>query len=199
MVAVLTVGALLCALTFIRANDAGISLIYDTLLYKLSTNVGVVYSYLIDDLSVRTGFWLNGQPVYSDWRPVSDLTWFGVEPNKLSFFGSIEGFVRKYLLADTSFRSKSTYFDVYGNKPFNSFSYLLKPIAFGWLAPAFLVSVFIVFRIASLLGRSFEFFSFCIVMHTVLMSFTAMPLIEIPMVLILPSSLLFISCFKARQ
>ena len=33
-----------------------ISLIYDTLLYKLSTNVGVVYSYLIDDFLFEQDF-----------------------------------------------------------------------------------------------------------------------------------------------
>lgn len=196
---VIGLGIIISILTFVRANDVGLSLIYDTLLYKLSTNVGVAYSYLTDNLSVRSGYWLNGQRAYSDWKLVSDLTWSGGSLTKLSFFGSFEDFLRKFLFPDKSFRSEAIYFDVYGNMPFNTSSYLLKPIILGWFAPTFLVFVFVAFRLAGLLGRSFQFFSFCIVMHSVLLSFTAMPLIEIPMILILPSSLLFISCFKDRQ
>jgi hypothetical protein len=182
-------------LSFVRTDSNTFNVIWDSLFFRLPTNVGVSTKFLSHELSYRLGI---GGEYSSDWMLA--INEFGVPDTNflLHLLPTFSNFMNKYILLNANYQMSSIYFDMYGNLPYNAFNFTLPLLASQFYGlPLFMVLLLIIRKI-SRLNEAVNFYLYCYLFYCAFLSFTSFSFFEIPFIFIPFFSLLFIRCIRLK-
>lgn len=189
----ITIVLLSGAIVFLTINRTGSSefigrLIYDSLLIKFVGNLEVAMQLLAGDLLVSNG-WNSG------YISTKNIQWNTNTLSVIAFLPVLEAITK--LFVDIS-SADSTYFKVYEKFPFNSASYLFYMLIGGLPSVILCTTIIFIIRKASGLSASVNLFSYATLFYFGFTSFTSLPIVNIPFVLI-PAFAVFFKYFISYE
>lgn len=192
---ILTVLIILTLLSFIRTGSTEFNVLWDSLFFRLPTNIGVSTKFLSQELSYRLG---SGGEYWSEWILAKNE--LGVPDTYLlsHLLPTINNLINKYVLLNANYEISSIYFDMYGNLPYNSFNFTLPLLASQFYGLPLFVALLFFFRKISRLNEAVNFYLYCYLFYCAILSFTNFSFFEIPFILIPFFSILFVRCIRLK-
>jgi len=180
-------------MSFIRTGSIKFNVIWDSLFFRLPTNVGVSTKFLSHELSYRLGF---GGEYSSEWKLAENE--LGVPDSYFlsHLLPTVSNFINKHVLFNADYQMSSVYFDMYGNLPYNSFNFTLPLLVSQFYGLPLFVAILFIFRKISKLNGAANFYLYCYLFYCAFLSFTSFSFFEIPFILIPFLSVLFIKCIR---
>lgn len=183
-------------LTSIRSNKvASIAEVYTTIFTKFSANYFVVTNFLNNELYVTTKLESGNKTTWYHVKPIYDSS--RIEIDQIRYFSTLNIFDGLKRLITKTKRDWTTtyYFQMYGDYPFNSASYLFKVVLFGKYSVLALVLPFILYLILANSCAWGNFFVYCLFFYFAFLSFTANAFFEIPFCVLPFAGVIFKKCF----
>lgn len=174
--------------TWTRANDISSVLIWDSLLFRFNSNIMVAASYLDHTLFYRIG---SGGQYLSEWISLRADEFLNEGHLALYFFPTLDLIVNKILAFNPAYISKSTYFNIYGDYPYNSYSFLLPLLVGGPVVCIFFAGYIILLKRLATTNISVNFYTYSFFMYFAALSFTGCALVEMPFIAIPIISFIF--------
>jgi hypothetical protein len=196
IIIILTFG-LLFLLTLNRSatNVIEMSVLWDSLFYRFASNILVLYNFLAETLYYRTG--IAGEYT-SDWINMGQRGSYS-QYSLLHFFPTIGTLINRYVLLDNEYQTVTTYFDIYGDYPYNAYNFILPLLLSGPLGIFMFVLYFFFLRSCAKKAPYMNFFIYGLIVYFSFMAFTSFAVIEIPFILIPIFAYFFRRCFTISK
>jgi hypothetical protein len=179
---------LLFGLSIIRSGEAELYILWDSLFFRLASNIMVTHNYLVGLLNYRTG--ISGEYI-SGWIRLDIFGYNGHGFSLFHFFPSIGEIVEKYIFFNDNYQKVSVYFDVYGDYPYNAYHFTLPLLMSGGFGTIFVLMFLSFLKLISNYAVHINFYVYCFFVYFAITSFTGLSIVEIPFLLIPFMSIFF--------